>query len=95
MGAPPPEQAPAPAVPADDRLGADQDEVAPPVRAEAPDQDPEEPVAAPELRPGRGAEGDRELVAQEQVLEDQIAAGTQAAAQGGEQEGEEPILGRA
>src|SRR5262245_28520756 len=72
---PAPEQAPSPAVPAQDRLRCDHDEVPAPVAASEADQEPEQLVAGawPRALPGR-ARQDRELLAQEEVLGDQFAA---------------------
>jgi hypothetical protein len=60
-------------VPADDGLGLDQNEVSAPGGAAALGEDPEKLVAGVQPRPLAGRAGqDRELVAQQQVLRDQI-----------------------
>jgi hypothetical protein len=62
-------------VPADDRLGPDQDEVPPPIAAETASENPDQLVASAERRPLAPRAGqDGELVAQQQVLGDQVAA---------------------
>ncbi len=64
-----PEQAPTLAMPAQHGLGPDQEEVASPVPVEAADHEPEEPVPSAEARPASGAEGDLEVLAEEQILD--------------------------
>jgi hypothetical protein len=72
---PPPEQAPAPAVPPHDRLRCDHEQVPAPVAASQAGQQPEQLVAGTQPRaPARGAGQDGELLAQEEVLCDEIAA---------------------
>jgi hypothetical protein len=66
--APAPVEPPASSMPANDGLGTDQDQMPFPVRVEAPDHQPEEPVSGLESRARTGTERDMELVAQEQVL---------------------------
>ena len=74
-GAPPPERAPAAAVPGDDVLGSDQDQVAAPTVHEAAGRQPEELVVRAEPSAFAGGAGQhRELLAHEQVLRDQLAA---------------------
>jgi hypothetical protein len=63
--APPPKEAPALSVPAQDRLRLHQHEMTTPVGDEAPCQDPEDPVAWPDPRVWVGAQGDREVLPQE------------------------------
>ena len=63
------------AVPANDSLGLDQDQMLFPVGDEAPDQHPEEPVSGLEVRARTGTKRDVELVPQEQVLRPQGRAG--------------------
>jgi SAM-dependent methyltransferase len=86
-GPPPPERLPAAAVPADDRRRLDEHEVAPPVAAHEANEEPEEPIAAMEARaPPRRTAQHRELLAQEQVLGDQVGAATdESVERGGEQ----------
>ncbi len=70
-------------------LGPDQEEMASPVLVEAPDDEPEELVASAEARPALGAEGDLELLAEEQVLEEEALAAAERASEGGQEEAEE------
>jgi hypothetical protein len=81
---PPPEQAPPSPVPADDRLGLHEDEVPAPLPPDEADRQPEESVARAKARtlPG-GARQDRELLAQEEVLGQQVAAAAEAGAEEG------------
>jgi hypothetical protein len=76
-------------MPAQHGLGPDQEEVASPVPVEAADQEPEEPVPSTEARPALGAEGDLELLAEEQVLKEQALAAAESASKGGQEEAEE------
>ena len=80
-GPPPPEESPALPMPADDRLGPDQDEVPPPIAAHTTGENPDQPVPAADRRSLPRPEGDRELVAQQDVLEDEITATPQRRAQ--------------
>src|SRR5262249_33356186 len=73
-GAPPPEEAPAPPVPPDDRLRTYQHEVPVPVLTQAARPDPEQPVAPPKPRVRVGADGHHELLPQDQVLHHQRPA---------------------
>jgi hypothetical protein len=62
-------------VPGDDGLGPDHDEVPAPVAAETASEDPDQLVAPTQRGSLAGRAGqDGELVAQQQVLEDQVAA---------------------
>ena len=81
-GAPAPEQAPALAMPAEHGLGPDQEEVASPVPVEATDQEPEELVASVEAGPMPAAECDLELLAEEQVLEEEALPAAEGASEG-------------
>jgi hypothetical protein len=64
--------------PADDRVGPDEHQVAPPVSPDEACQEPEEPVAGPETWPlPCGSAQDHQLLAQQEVLGDQIAARAQ------------------
>ena len=68
-------------MPGDDGLGPDEDEMAPPIVAETAGQDPNQPVAPVDGRSlARRACQDGELVAQQQVLEGQVAAATEGGA---------------
>jgi hypothetical protein len=76
-------------VPPDDGLRPHQDEVTTPGAADPAHDDPEQLVAG--AHPGALAGGPRqdgELVAQERVLDDEIAAATERRPDAGEQEGE-------
>jgi len=76
-------------VPGDDGLRLHDDEVPSPVAAEAASEDPEELVApAKGSSLARRAGQDGELVAQQQVLEDQVAASAEGRAQQVDQDGE-------
>src|SRR5689334_19543612 len=68
---PVPEQAPALTMPAQHGLGLDQAQVAWPVTLETTYEEPEELVPSPEAGTMPGAEGDLELLAEEQVLDDE------------------------
>ena len=59
-------------MPAEDGLRSDEDEMPPPARVESPNHEPEESILAPESGPGPRAEGDLQLVAQEQVLDHKV-----------------------
>jgi hypothetical protein len=88
-GPPAPEQAPTLAMPAQHGLGPDQEEVASPAPVEAADDEPEELVASLEARPALGAESDLELLAEEQVLDEEALAAAESASEGGQEEAEE------
>ena len=69
--APAPEQPPCLAMPADDALGLDQDQVPAPVTTESADHHPEELVAGAEPRSLPGWPGKyRQLLAQQEILGD-------------------------
>jgi hypothetical protein len=70
-------------------LRPDQEEVAFPAPVEAADDEPEEPVPSPEGRPALGAECDLELLAEEQVLDEEALAAAESASKGGQEEAEE------
>ncbi len=72
VGAPAPVEPPSLAVPANDGLRPNQDEVRLPVEVEAPDQQLDEPIPGLEFRTRTGTERDLELVPQEQVLDEQV-----------------------
>jgi hypothetical protein len=77
-------------VPADNGLGPDQDEVASPIAAEAAYDDPRQLVAGADLRALAGRAGqDGQLVAQQQVLGEEVGAAAQAGSQGSEDESEQ------
>jgi hypothetical protein len=57
-----------------------------PVGDEAPDQHPEEPVSGFDLRARTRTQRDTELVAQEQVLEDEVVPSAKEPGQCGEEE---------
>ena len=74
---PAPVQAPAGAVPPDHGVGRDHDQVPPPVAAQAADEHPEQlvqPAEADARSPAGGPGEHRQLVAQQQVLRDQVTA---------------------
>jgi hypothetical protein len=76
-GTPAPEKAPALAMPAQHGLGPDQEEVASPVPVEAVDDEPEQLVPGAEAGPTLATESDLELLAEEQVLEQEALAAAQ------------------
>src|SRR5438128_10552491 len=77
-------------MPSHDGLGLHEDEVAPPVAAKAPGQEPEELVASTDGGALAGRPGeDGELVAQEGILDDEGAAAAERSRDAGEQEGEQ------
>jgi hypothetical protein len=79
---PPPAEPPASAVPANDRLGRDQGKVSAPVAPNHAGHHPEEPVVGAQARAlARGPSQDGELLAQQEVLGDQIAAGSDGRAE--------------
>ena len=74
-------------VPADDRVGLDEHQVATPIPADHAGQEPEESVARTEARPRPcGAAQDQELLAQQEVLGDQIVARIETRAEYGGEE---------
>jgi hypothetical protein len=81
-------------MPAQHGLGADQEEVASPVPLEAVDEKPEELVSGAEARPALVTEGDLELLAEEQVLEEEALATAQGVDESGQEEPEEDHRGR-
>jgi hypothetical protein len=48
--------------------------MAPPIWAHASDQDPEQPVVAPQGWPALRAQGDLELLAQQEILNHQVGS---------------------
>jgi hypothetical protein len=88
-GPPAPEQAPALAMPAQLGLRPDQAEVVSPAPVDAAGDEPEELVANAEAGPALGAECDLELLAEEQVLEEEALAAPERASEGGQEEAEE------
>ena len=89
VGPPAPEEAPALAVPAQHDLGADQEEVASPVPVEVAEDEPEELITGAEAGPTLATEGDLELLAQEQILDEETLVAAEGAGEGGEEELEE------
>jgi hypothetical protein len=75
-------------VPAEDGLRSDEDEMPPPGRVELSNDQPEESIPALEVRPRARAERDLELVAQEQILDHEVAALMEEGGQGGEEDAE-------
>jgi hypothetical protein len=65
------------AMPAQHGLGPDQEEVASPVPVEAVDDEPEQLVPGAEAGPTLATECDLELLAEEQVLEEEALAAAQ------------------
>jgi hypothetical protein len=88
-GTPVPEETPALAVPVQHRLGPDQEQVTSPVPVETPDEEPEELLTGAEAGPALATECDLELLAEEQVLEEEALAAAEDAGEGGEEEPEE------
>ncbi len=76
-------------MPAEHGFGPDQEEVASPVRVDAPDHEPEELVASVEAGPALGTERDLELLAEQQVLEDEALTAAEGASKGGREEADE------
>jgi hypothetical protein len=72
-------------MPAQHGLRPDQEEVAFPAPVEAADDDPEELVASLEAGPVLGAECHLELLAEEQVLEEETLAAAESASKGGQE----------
>jgi hypothetical protein len=60
----------------------------PPGREEPPNDQPEESILGLKVRPRARAERDLELVAQEQVLKNEVVALMEEGGQGGEEEAE-------
>jgi hypothetical protein len=56
---------------------------------QAPDEEPEELVPSPEAWPPPGTEGDLELLAEEQVLDDDALTAADGCDEGGEDEADE------
>ena len=83
--APAPVEAPSLSVPADYRLGPDQEQVPSPVPTEAMDTHPEKLVPGSEGWPPRGAEGDLELLPEEEVFEKQVMPAAKSPRYDGEQ----------
>jgi hypothetical protein len=77
-------------VPADDGLGSDEDEMPAPVAPDQADQDLEESVAGTEAEPlpGRPTQ-DGELLAEKEVLGDQVGASADEDEGHGDEQGEE------
>ena len=73
-------------MPAKDGLRPDQDEVPPPSQEESSSEEPEEAIGGLEMRTRTRAEGDVELMAQEEVLDDEVVAVPEEGAQGGEED---------
>ena len=84
LATPPP--SPRLAVPSDHGLGLHQPQRRAPAVPPLAEQDPERAVAIAERRLGVGALQDKDLLAQGQVLQEQVAAGAQEVAQEGDQE---------
>ena len=61
-------------MPANDCLGPDKLKVAAPVRKDSPDQNPEEPVMPLEQEAAPRAQRHLELLAEQQVLQDEVVA---------------------
>jgi hypothetical protein len=80
-GVPPPEEAPAPPVPAEHRLRPHQHQVPAPVGTQALHHDPEQPVVPAHAGPPTGVQRHRDLLPQEQVLQQQRAAITERPAE--------------
>ena len=88
-GAPAPEQAPAPAVPAKHGLRPNQQQMASPALVQAPDEEPEEFIPSSEAWTTLRAKGDLELLAEEQVLDDEALMAADSSDEGGQKEPEE------
>ena len=88
-GAPPPIEPPTLAVPADDGLRPDEDQMPPPIPVEPAGEHPEEPVPAVQSWAAPGSEGDLELLAQEEILEKEVVLAAEASRKLAEQEPEE------
>ena len=87
--APAPEEVPAPAVPAEHGLRPDQEQVASPVLVQAPNQEPKELVPSSEAWPPPGTEGNPELLAEKQVLDDKALTTAAGGYEGGQEEPDE------
>jgi hypothetical protein len=70
-------------------FGPDPEEVASPVMVEAADHEPEELVASVEAGPALGAERDLELLAKQQVLEDEALTAAEGTSKRGQEEADE------
>ncbi len=88
-GAPPPIEPPTLAVPADDGLRPDEDQMPPPIPVEPAGEHPEELVPAVQSWEAPGSEGDLELLAQEEILEKEVVLVAEASGKRAEQEPEE------
>jgi len=88
-GAPPPIEPPTPAMPADDGLRPDEDEMLSPIPMESAGDQSEELVPGVEPRAALGSESDMELLAQEEILEKEIVMTADGSRKGGEQNPEE------
>jgi hypothetical protein len=86
---PAPEQSPSPPMPPDHRVGRDQDQVPAPVGAAPAAEQPEQLVPDPERRASSRASGDRQLVTQEQVLKNEVAAAAEHRGDDAQQEGDQ------
>src|SRR5262249_13496777 len=86
---PAPEEAPVPALPAQHGLRPDQKQVASPVLAQAPHEEPEELAPSSEAWPPLGTQGNQELLAEEQVLDDEVLTAADGGDEGGQDEPEE------
>jgi hypothetical protein len=75
-------------VPADYRLGPDQEQVPSPVPTEAMDTHPEKLVPGSEGWPPLGAEGDLELLPEEEIFEKQVMPAAKSPRYDGEQKPE-------
>jgi D-aminopeptidase len=84
--APPPIQSPALPVPVEHGFRLREHQMTTPVPAQAAGHHPEHPVAPPEPRAGASAQGDGELLPQQQVLEHERPAATERGAQCAEEE---------
>ena len=85
-GAPPPEHPPAAAVPPQHRLQPDHHQVPAPLGADAPDHDPEEPIAPAEPRARPGGQRDGQVLPEEQVLHQERVAVVEQHAQDAQQQ---------
>src|SRR5215472_8725934 len=76
-------------MPAQHRLGPDQEEVVSPVPVEAVDAEPEELIPGAEARTALTTQGNLELLAQEQVLEEEALMASEGADGRGEEKTQE------
>ncbi len=88
-GAPPPIEPPTQAVPADDCLRPDENQMPPPIAMESADDQPEQLVPGAQAWAALGSESDLELLAQEEILEKEVVAAAEDSRKRGEQEPEE------